>query len=355
MNAKIAEFISHARSQGLDFATIRVLLQAAGWNDKQIARALAATELEVSVPEPGGIGNARNAFLYLMTFGTLYAMVISLIVLFFQYLDWLLPDVAFEVWERPYILSSIRWSLAVLLVTVPLYCFLLRVTQRAIEQEADDARDPFRAWLTYFTLFIAAIVVTGDLVALLYMFLEGELSTRFVAKVGVLLLIAGTVYWYYLSTLRPHDSPETSPPRRLFLAALGVAVAIAVAGGFYLVESPFTVRLRRLDERRVEDLRSIRDAIRRMVTRREDDRTVMKRELPEALDEVGVYVQSEEYTQALTLADPQTGEPYGYQRLDDHRYELRATFSLSRDRRRDMFWNHPAGSYRFECDALDGD
>ena len=353
MSQRLAEFIEHARSKGMDYATIRILLLSAGWKDKEIARALAAAGLDLSPPVPSGLGSARNAFLYLTTFASLYAVVIVLIVLFFHYLDWVLPDVAFEIRSWNYYQSTIRWSLAMLLVTFPIFFFLTRVTLSEIRKESAETRNPVRVWLTYLTLFIATVVATCDLIALLYMFLEGELTARFVAKVIILFVIVGSVIWYYTLTLGRSQHHETVSARqyRIFGGATIVVALIAVGWGFYLAGSPFTVRLQRLDERRIDDLRSIQDAIQRMVTRREDDQRILKRPLPANLEEIQAYVRSEEYTRELSVRDPQTGVPYEYKVRNKTQYELSASFSLSRQRDRDMFWNHPAGRHTFVCDA----
>jgi len=43
----------------------------------------------------------------------------------------------------------------------------------------------------------AALVVIGDLVALVYNFMGGDLTARFVLKVGAILVVAGAVFGYY--------------------------------------------------------------------------------------------------------------------------------------------------------------
>ena len=48
----------------------------------------------------------------------------------------------------------------------------------------------------------AAAVMIGDVVTFLAYYLRGELSSRFVAKVALTLLISGGVFWYYLGSLR---------------------------------------------------------------------------------------------------------------------------------------------------------
>jgi hypothetical protein len=62
-----------------------------------------------------------------------------------------------------------------------------------------------RRWLTYLTLFIAAGVLIGDLITLVYNLLGGELTVRFVLKVITVAAIAGTAFGYYLWDLRREE------------------------------------------------------------------------------------------------------------------------------------------------------
>ena len=62
-----------------------------------------------------------------------------------------------------------------------------------------------RRWLTYVTLFLAATVLIGDLITLVYNLLGGELSLRFVLKVLVVGTIAGAIFGYYLRDLRREE------------------------------------------------------------------------------------------------------------------------------------------------------
>ena len=73
----IVEFIDHARSKGMDHATIRMLLLSAGWKEKDIARAMSAHGLELPIPAPPDVGGAREGFMHLVTFAALYTAVIS--------------------------------------------------------------------------------------------------------------------------------------------------------------------------------------------------------------------------------------------------------------------------------------
>ena len=55
------------------------------------------------------------------------------------------------------------------------------------------------------TLFVAAAVIIGDLTALVYNFLGGEMSLRFAIKVITVAAIAGGIFGYYLWDLRQEE------------------------------------------------------------------------------------------------------------------------------------------------------
>jgi hypothetical protein len=62
-----------------------------------------------------------------------------------------------------------------------------------------------RKWLTYITLYIATGIIIGDLITLLTYVLNGDLTLRFVLKVLAVLLIAGSIFGYYLWDLRTEE------------------------------------------------------------------------------------------------------------------------------------------------------
>ena len=119
-----------------------------------------------------------------------------------------------------------------------------------------------------------------------------------------------------------------------------VAVLAAVVGGLVLLGPPAEERARRLDERRVEDLRRISDATNVYWTRH--------MRLPESLEELSAQPGT-----SIVSRDPETGEPYGFQRLGGEIYELCAAFerdssSDGQVRGTGDFWSHGSGRYCFQ-------
>lgn len=130
--------------------------------------------------------------------------------------------------------------------------------------------------------------------------------------------------------------------RKLFVAAVVVAVLAAVVAGLFLLRSPAEERTRRIDARRVDDLRAISEAIDVYRSRRE--------RLPAALDELAA-----ETGLASRLRDPETQQAYEYRALGAKEYELCASFTLELATRETApdFWAHGPGRQCFRLKARD--
>jgi hypothetical protein len=87
-------------------------------------------------------------------------------------------------------------------VAFPVFLYTSWVTDRAIRLDPTKRASKVRRWLTYWTLFVAACALLGDVTTLVYNLLGGELTVRFVLKIVTVGLIAGTAFTYYLRDLR---------------------------------------------------------------------------------------------------------------------------------------------------------
>ena len=99
-----------------------------------------------------------------------------------------------------------RWAAASLIVAVPVFLSLSRLTDRQRRGDATQRGSQDRRWLTYLTLFVAAVVVTGDVITLIYNALGGELTMRIVLKGLTVGAIAGSVFGYYLWDIKADES-----------------------------------------------------------------------------------------------------------------------------------------------------
>ena len=86
---------------------------------------------------------------------------------------------------------------AALIAFLPLFLFLNRRANRGADDQAARQRPLVRRWVASGTMLIAVLVLLGDLVTTVYVFLNGDLSLRFVAKAGLVALMGGLVLAYY--------------------------------------------------------------------------------------------------------------------------------------------------------------
>jgi hypothetical protein len=122
--------------------------------------------------------------------------------------------------------------------------------------------------------------------------------------------------------------------RHVLLVLACALVAGAIGGGVYIMGSPANARRQRLDERRVDDLRSLASSVDAYWSRRQ--------RLPETLNELvqvtGVVGQ---------MNDPVTGVQYEYRTSGPDRCQLCAVFAGS-SADPGNFWSHPAGRQCFD-------
>lgn len=200
-------FVREALARGSSKEAIENALTSAGWPAEQTQSALnvyADVQFPIPVPKPRPYLSAREAFLYLVLFATLYVAAWHLGSLLFDLINRAFPDPAETQFGRDYG-RSMRWSIASVIIAFPVFAYVARHLSRELARSPVKRLSAVRRWLTYLTLFVAAGVLIGDMITLVYNLLGGELTVRFVLKVLVAAVIAGTIFGYYLWDLRREE------------------------------------------------------------------------------------------------------------------------------------------------------
>jgi hypothetical protein len=201
-------FVREALARGQSRAAIDAALAQAGWTPEQTRSVLASyadVDFPVPVPRPRTSLSAREAFAYLVMFATLYFGAWNLGSLLFDLINRTWPDPALTGYMFDSSDSSIRWSMAALIIAFPVFAWVARRVARDVARNPIKRLSAVRRWLTYLTLFIAAGVLIGDTTTLVYNVLGGELTVRFLLKVLVVAFIAGGIFGYYLWDLRREE------------------------------------------------------------------------------------------------------------------------------------------------------
>ena len=209
----LIDFVDKALSAGASRdETERALLEA-GWSKDQVNDALRSyseVEFPVPVPRPKARLSARDAFLYLVMFAMLYISAFHLGNLLFQVINLNFPDPllqarGFGMDPAEMARDAIRFATSSLIVAFPVFLFTAHRIAKDVNEDPTRRSSGVRKWLTYLTLFIAACIVVGDLISLLYNLLAGELTMRVTLKVITVGVIAGAILTYYLWVMRVDD------------------------------------------------------------------------------------------------------------------------------------------------------
>src|SRR3989344_6890757 len=181
---------------------------------------------------------AKDFFINLGAIVALYAVVISLLNLLFRVINQAYPQISSYDY---YGSSSISWPVAMLVVIFPVFALLMWLLEKGYAVEPEKRQLAVKRWLTYITLFIAGIALIGDLVAVLYYFIDGrELTTGFLLKILSVLVVTAMVFLYYLSEIR---GKLNSWSRKIWLAVAFLAVLVSIIWGFSVLGSPRTQQL----------------------------------------------------------------------------------------------------------------
>ncbi|MDQ3076874.1 MAG: DUF5671 domain-containing protein [bacterium] len=249
----------------------------------------------------------RDFFHYLGILIALYIATPTLIALLVSIIDVAYPPV-----ERYYSTPSISWPVAALIVLFPIYAILSWMLQKRFVEQPARKDLWIRKWFIYITLFITAAVMVGDLIMVLYYFLDGQIiTTGFILKVLAVFVVVGSIFLYYISDLRDRLSLSR---RKLFVGISTLLVLGSIILGFIVIGSPRTQRLMRYDQMKVSDLQSIQGQI--------VYHFQQKQQLPITLEEL-----NDPLSGYILPTDPETKALYEYQRVSTTSFKLCATFN----------------------------
>ncbi len=316
----IDAYIRAALEQGRSHDEIRASLAAAGWPGRDVEDALSAwadTGTVPPVPRPQAQFSVLDLFLYLLLLAALAASAFYTIALAWGVVDLAFPDPLRAGRGRA---ESLRWAMAILIVSAPVYGALVRWADRDVRAHPYKRGAPVRRGALGLMLLIAAAVFLGDAAVLVYRFLNGDLTEPFVLKALAVALVAGAVM--VVGRLDLAEATAGGGPRkRAILASAAAAIVALIGASLLLTELPAGARQTRLDAQRLADLVQGAEAL-----RCPNEGEV----LPAALDRATLL----DYCRGRTLAalppdrgDPVTGAPYRYDRLDDARFRICADFA----------------------------
>lgn len=208
IDEELLDFVRNALARGLSRPQINEALLKAGWETSQVKSALnafAEIEFPIPVPRPKLYLSARETFMDLVLFTTMYISAFSFGDIIFQFINLAYPDMAAYGRSADGVHEAIRWAVAYLIIAFPIFLYISRLVNRSVRLDPGKRTSKIRKWLTYMTLFITAGFIIGDLTTLVYNFLSGELTVRFILKVLTVGIISSAIFGYYLWGLKREE------------------------------------------------------------------------------------------------------------------------------------------------------
>jgi len=236
----------------------------------------------------------KDFFLHLGATVALYVAVGALINLTFSVINYFLPDALAGYFYG----NAVAWPISMLIVLVPILYVLEWLINRDITLVPEKSEIWIRKWRIYLTLFLAIVLFGGDLITLINTYLNGEITSRLIYKVIVVLLIAGSVgKYYFFSIYTSHPWSKFARRTNAWFGIIFVIVAIVI--GFIAVGSPAKQRALRFDSQRINDLGNIQSQI--------VNYWMQKEKLPVALDDLNDTISG-----FIVPTDPETKSAYEY-------------------------------------------
>jgi hypothetical protein len=275
----------------------------------------------------------KDFFIHLGAIVALYFSVISLINLLFAIVHQYFPDpLAYD-----NSVATLRWTISSLVVLFPIYLLLTKYILKGLAKFKEKKEMWVRKWSSFLTLFLTGTTMVVDLIITLNYFLGGEVTTRFVLKAFVVLIVAGFVFYYYLNDLKRDNFAHSDRTAKFMRWSAIVVVVLSIIVGVVSVGSPTDARKARLDERRTQDLYSIQFELINYWQKKQ----VIPTNLTELNDPISSFV---------IPTDPETGMVYEYSKLGDLNFELCADFALSsQSKQDDLYTKDVMGSFQHQA------
>jgi len=254
-------------------------------------------------------------FVNLLSFGLLGVVAGAVGNLYFGIINKYVPDPL-----NFFNATPIHYAIAALIIAFPLYFWAEVFWFRKFSKNPEKTESKISKWLTYIILFIATGAIIGDLIAVIFNYLQGELSLRFFLKALTILAIAGMGFWFYFLERKKIQYKKAVSPLYFKLIG-GLMILIVVVGivfGFLAAGTPSKARLQRLDIETADNLSQISYAI--------NDFAASQNKLPAGISQLK---NNPTYAGYFYGISEEGIKNYEYRITDKTHYQLCGTFNLA--------------------------
>lgn len=225
---QVIDYINKKVSDGLTLDVITSNLLSAGWSKELVDKAIFIHKNpDVPVPETFNLSrqgiptsstkhgpsvelNLWDAFEHILMFISLFVFVIALIFMLNQFVDIFLPDpLKYDYRYGDYYGYSGNWyneaikvPLAMIIVSFPFFAFMFIRIQKRTHLNPELRKMLLRKILIYLTLIVTFVTLLYNVIAIIFNFLNGDLSINFFAHFAVSTSICAIVFGYFVRVVK---------------------------------------------------------------------------------------------------------------------------------------------------------
>jgi len=259
------------------------------------------------------INAPKYAFYYLLALVALIFSALSVGMIVFQLINKNMPDIfgKFGVDFSPDIL---KFAISAIIIAAPIFFWMSRLIYKNLAKGNLDKDAGVRRWLTYFILFVAAVIIIAFLIVTINSFLNGDWTTKFLLKMLTVVGIAALVFSFYLYDIRRLVViKKTDRVLKIYFWGALAIIMTAFICSLFIVESPAAARGRLVDERIINNFYSLESSVTSYYS--------YHKNLPATLNELRA-----ENTVSEIYVDPATNQEFTYHLVSVTSYQLCATF-----------------------------
>lgn len=274
-----------------------------------------------------GNNAAQHFFFYTVSFLALAFLVFGWGGIVFQFINKFFPDPLVFAYQGLYDQDAVKFGIASIFVAAPIFFLLTNLIVKQLRKGEILEDSKVRRWLIYIVLFVTAAVAIGDLIAVLFSFLNGEFTGRFVLKALTILFLALAIFGYYFWDVRKKDMVHKVYPLNAEVLYLSLTAVVVVFGtAFFLIDKPSVAREKKIDTQTISDLENVDNSLRGYFDQ--------KGMLPEDLTEM------KKTNFAIKLSENSSVE---YQKTGEESFNLCANFKRSNLADFEAISSKPAG------------
>jgi hypothetical protein len=247
--------------------------------------------------------NPKYAFYYFLSLISLIFLAVSSALIIFEIIDRSVIDALSNNFTNQ---NTLRFGISAILISAPIFFLSVNLINKGLRRGEIEKDSSLRNWLTYFILFVSAVIILGSLIGIINSFLSGEITLKFVLQMITVVVISALVFSFYLYDIKREDvSGEDRTIKIFFISTLSLVLAIFISSWFF-VESPKVARDRKADNQMMQNISIIESYV--------NDYYEENETLPENLENL----DSVRYAESV--------EGVEYNRLGGKEFELCADF-----------------------------